>query len=85
MAREKPRERLIRYVEDSPERHAWVTESWSGTGEEYELSIWKDSFEVECTCMDSMCRKHTANLGDPRTDGNGCKHIRALLERLRRR
>lgn len=79
-------------VEDSPERFAWATDSWSGeidpeTGRirEYELSIWKDTHEVECTCMDSMCRKHTANLADPRTDGNGCKHIRALLERLRRR
>lgn len=89
-------ERPIRLVGNCNKLITFVTPSWTGetdkdTGKlkEYEITIDKlHGYKMHCTCMDAVCRRknRVATLADadPRTDGAGCKHIKALLVRLRR-
>ncbi len=70
-------EGLIRF--DGADNDHWMfsTDSWSGTGEEYTITINRRDGTIYCTCMDAVCRRKQDRIyaKEPRI----CKHARAVL------
>lgn len=74
--------RLYRPIENSVDRYAWLTESWTARGIDYEVSVWKHTGEVTCTCMDAIGRKKVGHVLDDPGTSPGCKHQRHLIKML---
>lgn len=81
MPKPKTFERIIECVGRDSEFMYFQTESWSGTGEVYEI-IWSiHEHTVTCSCMDASCRQKTWYvLG--KEGQNICKHVRRLRETI---
>lgn len=70
-------EGLIRFDGADNDEYMFSTDSWSGTGEEYVITISKRTGVVSCSCMDATCRRKQdlITAKEPRI----CKHAQAVL------
>jgi len=71
--------RLFLPVEESVDRWAWITPSFTRPGVEHEVAIDRHDGTIYCSCEDSAYRQKYGHIFDRPETTNGCKHIRIIV------
>ena len=60
------------------------TSSWSGSGNEYTITVSKRDAIIHCTCADAVCRLKNRYTFD-HAEGVFCKHQRGVIRWINQR
>lgn len=75
--------RLVRYVDTVDGIALFVTPSWSGTDETYEITVDISTWMVKCDCFGSARWKLYEDILQPGNQ-HGCKHSKVVADLVRR-
>lgn len=76
-------DRLVRYVDTEDGVALFVTPSWTGKDETYEITVDVASWMIRCDCFGSNRHKLYEDLLHP-GKSHGCKHARAVARFVKR-
>ena len=72
-------ERYVEYAGEHDGKHLFVTPSWTGGEETYEILVTPGSWMVRCNCFGSNRHRLYADLLHP-DKSHGCKHANRVAQ-----